>query len=167
MLQPFPSGLFSNKQEADAILEYHNCNAVLDHLLGFLRSLLTGQFHPSTENETLGLAKDIIGLFAEVDEVVHFTKNTRFRLMRAYNTGDVDVTDYSHSVIRITSKNGGKYIMDLTGAQYGWQETVTPCDIYQQAKIRQLERSYRLGVHVNSARREPRRRVGWQNGSTT
>ncbi|KAK0507517.1 hypothetical protein JMJ35_010040 [Cladonia borealis] len=119
VLQPFPSGLFSNKQEADAILEYHNCNAVLDHLHGFLRCLLTG-------------------LFAEVDEVVHFTKNNRFRLMRAYNTGDVDVTDYSHNVIRITLKNGDKYIMDLTGAQYGWQETVTPCDMYQQAKIRQI-----------------------------
>ena len=42
----------------------------------------------------------------------------------------VDTTDYLHSVIRITSKNGDKYILDLTGAQYGWQETVTPDDIY-------------------------------------
>ena len=42
-LQPFPSALFSNKQDADAVLEFQNCNAVLDHLHEFLKHLLTGQ----------------------------------------------------------------------------------------------------------------------------
>ena len=86
------------------------------------------------------ITKDIIGLFAEVDEVTHYTKNTRLRLLPADDTGTVDAHDYSHSVIRITLKNGEKYILDLTGAQYGWQETVTPYDIYQQAKIRLIKK---------------------------
>ena len=44
-----------------------------------------------------------------------------------------------HSVIRITLKNGDKYILDLTGAQYGWEEIVTPYDMYQQSKIRLIK----------------------------
>ena len=44
-LHPFPSDLFSNKQEAEAILEFQSCNAVLDHLL-------RGQLHVITVNET-------------------------------------------------------------------------------------------------------------------
>ena len=51
-LHPFPSALFSNKQEADAILEFQSCNAVLDHLHGFLRHLLKGQLHVIAVNET-------------------------------------------------------------------------------------------------------------------
>ena len=86
-----------------------------------------------------GIAKAIIGLCTEVDEVSHFTKNTRVRLMQAYNTGRVDATDYLHSVVRITLKNGDKCILDLTGAQYGWQEIVTPYHIYQQSKIRLIK----------------------------
>ena len=144
-LHPFPSALFSNKQDADAILEFQGCNAVLDHLHGFLEHLLTGQLHLFTVNETSRLAKDITGLCAEVDEVIHFTKNVRVRLIQAYNTGltskpsAVDATDYLHSVIRFALKNGEKYIMDLTGSQYGWQEIVMPYDIYQQSKIRLIK----------------------------
>ena len=71
--------------------------------------------------------------------------------MQAYNTGlanntsGVDATDYLHSVIRITLKNGDKYILDLTGAQYGWQEIVTPYDIYQQSKIRLISKVLPFG----------------------
>ena len=150
-LHPFPSALFANKQDADAILEFQSCNAVLDHLHGFLKDLLTGQLHLFTVNETLRLANDITGLCAEVDEVIHFTKNVRVRLIQAYNTGltsnpsAVDATDYLHSVIRITSKNGDKYVMDLTGAQYAWQEIVTPYDIYQQSKIRLIQQVLPFG----------------------
>lgn len=144
-LQPFPSALFSNKEDADAVLEFQNCNAVLDHLHGFLKRLLTGQFYLCTINKTLKLANETIGICSEVEEVIHFTQNTRLRLMQAYRTGltsnpyGVDETDYAHSVIRITAKNGDKYILDLTGAQYGWQEILTPYNKYQQSKIRQIK----------------------------
>ena len=42
VLHPFPSALFSNKQDADAILEFQSCIAVLDHLHTFLKHLLIG-----------------------------------------------------------------------------------------------------------------------------
>ena len=150
-LHPFPSALFPDKQDADAILEFQSCNAVLDHLHGFLKDLLTGQLHLFTLNETLRLANDITGLCVEVDEVIHNTKNVRIRLVQAYNTGlignpsAVDATDYLHSVIRVALKSGDKYILDLTGAQYGWQEVVTPYDIYQQSKIRLIKQVLPFG----------------------
>lgn len=139
-LHPFPSALFPNKHDTDAIVEFQSCNSVLDHLHGFLKDRLAGQLHLFELTETL--ANNITGLCVEVEEVIHFTQNTRIRLVQAYNTGltgnpiGVDATDYAHRVIRITLMNGEKYIVDLTGAQYGWQEVVTPLEMYQQSKIR-------------------------------
>ena len=58
-LHPFPSALFSNKKEADAILGFQSCNAVLDHLHGFLRHLLTGQLHLFSVDEVLRIANTL------------------------------------------------------------------------------------------------------------
>ena len=91
------------------------------------------------------LANDIIGICSEVDEVLFYAQNTRLRLMQAYNTGptsnvrNFDATDYPHNVIRLTLKNGDRFILDLTGAQYGWPEILTPYKIYQQSKIRVIK----------------------------
>ena len=42
VLHPFPSASFSKKEDADAVLEFQSCNAVLDHLHAFLKHLLIG-----------------------------------------------------------------------------------------------------------------------------
>ena len=95
--------------------------------------------------ETLITANDIIGICSEVDEILYFTQNTRLRLMQAYNndptsnTRNFDATNYPHSVIRLTLKTGDKFILDLTSAQYGWPEVLTPYNIYQQSKIRVIK----------------------------
>ena len=144
-LNPFPAALFPDKEDADAILEFQSCNGVLDHLHGFLKQLLTGKSHLFTTHETLKLANEVIGICSDVDEVIYFTQNTRLRLFQAYNTGlssdkyGVDATNHAHSVIRVVLKNGEKYILDLTGAQYGWQEILTPYNEYQQSKIRLIK----------------------------
>ena len=52
-LGPFPSALFPDKQDADAILEFQNCDAVLNNLHAFLKCLFKGQLRGSTSNETL------------------------------------------------------------------------------------------------------------------
>ena len=80
--------------------------------------------------------------------------------MQASDTGTVDKTDYLHSVIRITLKNGDKYILDLTGAQYGWQETVTPYNIYQQAKVRQIKKVLPFGYTRQSCQEEAENMAG-------
>ena len=96
-------------------------------------------------NETLRTANNIIGMCSEIDEILYFTQNARLRLVQAYNTDptsntrNFDATDYPHNVIRLTLKNGKKFILDLTGGQYGWQETLTPYNIYQQSKIRLIK----------------------------
>ena len=127
---------------------------MLDHLHGFLRHLLAGQLHFFCVDEILSIANNIIGLCAEVDEINHSTKNTRVRLMQAYIEGRIDATDYFHSVLRVTLKHGDKYILDLTGAQYGWQEIVTPYDIYQQSKIRLIEEVLPFWGHTSILQEE-------------
>ena len=124
-LQPFPTALFPDKEDADAVLEFQACNGILDHLHGFLEQLLTGQWHLFMLDEIWRWANQALGICSEVDEVVHFKKNARRRLLQAYNTGTpsnqlgIDATDHVHSVIRVTLKNGDKYVLDLAGAQYG------------------------------------------------
>ena len=54
-----------------------------------------------------------------INEVDCYTKNTQLRLMQAYDEGRIDATEYMHSVIQVSLRNGDKYILDLTGAQYG------------------------------------------------
>ena len=150
-LEPFPTALFPDKEDADAILEFQTCNHILDHLHGFLKQLLTGQFHLFMMDETMRLANEIIGICSRVDEVIHFTQNTRHRLLQAYNTGSastkygIDTTDHVHSVIDITLKDGDRYILDLAGAQYGWQEILTPYTIYYLFKIRMIKQVLPFG----------------------
>ena len=62
--------------------------------------------------------------------------------MLAYSKGHIYATDYAHSVIRIRLKNGESYVIDMTGAQYGWYETTTPWDIYERNRVLSIK-----GVH--------------------
>ena len=76
-----------------------------------------------------------------MDEVTHFTKNVKHYLKRVYSGQGplmIDGTDYAHTVIRITMKNGEVYAFDMTGAQYGWDECITPWNLYSNSRIREL-----------------------------
>lgn len=122
--------------------------------------------------EILIIANDITGICSEVDEILYFTQNTRLRLMQAYNTGptsntrNFDATDYPHSVIRLTLKNGDEYVLDLSSAQYGWQEVLTPYNLYQQSKIRLIKEVLPFGGirrFCNESAENSGRMAKWQH----
>ena len=48
----------------------------------------------------------------------------------------LDTTDYKHTILRVTMKNREKYVLDMTGAQYGWYEAVTPWPVYNASRVR-------------------------------
>ena len=51
----------------------------------------------------------------------------------------VDGTDYVHTIIRVTLKNGESYAVDIAGAQYGWHEPVTPWQLYNASRVREIK----------------------------
>lgn len=50
----------------------------------------------------------------------------------------IDATDYAHTIIRVTMKNGEMYALDMAGAQYGWHEPVTPWQLYNTTRVRDI-----------------------------
>ncbi len=51
----------------------------------------------------------------------------------------IDGTDYAHNIIRVTLKNGESYALDIAGAQYGWHEPVTPWQLYNTSRVREIK----------------------------
>ena len=51
----------------------------------------------------------------------------------------IDATDYAHTVIRVTVKNGDVYVLDMAGAQYGWHEPVIPWQLYSASRVRGIK----------------------------
>lgn len=47
----------------------------------------------------------------------------------------IDGTEYKHSVLRITTRTGEKYALDMTGAQFGWKESILPWDLFADTRI--------------------------------
>ena len=69
-------------------------------------------------------------------------KGAKQHLKRAYpgeGTLTIDGTDYTHTVIRITTGSGGTYALDMAGAQYGWHEAIIPWELYSASRIREIK----------------------------
>lgn len=76
-----------------------------------------------------------------MDEVSHFVKNARHHLKQAYpgkRALTIDGTDYAHTVIRLAMKSGEIYALDMTGAQYGWDDCIIPWKVYSDSKVRAI-----------------------------
>lgn len=63
--------------------------------------------------------------------------------MKRVYTGEglpkTDNTDWAHTVIRITTKSEETYAVDMTGAQYGWRESVIPWQQYNNSRMRMIK----------------------------
>ena len=65
-------------------------------------------------------------------------KNAKHDLLRVYpNEGNpkIDATDYHHNIIKITTRNGEVYALDMAGAQYGWTECIVPWKFYVESRV--------------------------------
>ena len=62
--------------------------------------------------------------------------NRRLKLLRAFDDGRIDATDYRNLVLKITVGNGEQYAIDMTGAQFGWTEAILHWNFYSASRIR-------------------------------
>ena len=57
----------------------------------------------------------------------------------------IDGTDYRHTLVRVKLKNGESYAVDMAGAQYGWHEPVTPWQLYENSRVREIDQVVSFG----------------------
>lgn len=64
---------------------------------------------------------------------------TRTVILRKPDEDDFENDSSPHSVIYTTLDNGKGFIIDITGAQYGNSNPVTPFDVYAFGRIEEIE----------------------------
>ena len=65
-----------------------------------------------------------------------------------------DARNDSHSILKVTVQNGEQYALDMTGAQFGWQEAVIPWNIYAHFRIQHIIETLDFGhehVHLRGS----------------
>ena len=79
----------------------------------------------------------------------HFVNGAKHRLRRVYPSVEGfprnDGTDYFHAVLRVTMMDGQKYVLDMSGAQYGWQEPVMSWELYSTSRVREIKEEAPFG----------------------
>ncbi|KAI4110233.1 MAG: hypothetical protein LQ345_007038, partial [Seirophora villosa] len=61
--------------------------------------------------------------------------------------GKEDLSEYQHQVLLVTLKDASVYVVDLSGAQYGYHEPVMPRKLYEESRAVQilLDKSHAFG----------------------
>lgn len=91
-----------------------------------------------------------IGISSDLVEVsVSAWKYQLLHLKLIQVDGEEDKRNYEHEVLQVVLKHGGTYIMDLTGAQYGHYQTVTPVKTYFHTRADFVHRRNPFGHQQN------------------
>ncbi|KAL9098419.1 MAG: hypothetical protein Q9163_005916 [Psora crenata] len=126
---PFPNELFKNAQEKDAVLVNLTCRSALIYLHCLLMMMLRGEV-------------------ARIDELYLSPKNNRRHIVTQCLSGNQDSnTAYRHSIVKITLKSGDQYALDVSGAQYGYPNPLTPWGRYFETRVEYIEATKSLGHH--------------------
>lgn len=99
-----------------------------------------------------GANATLLDFEAQLQEVHFHTKNELFTLRQVFEGGFINATDHRHIVLLLTLKNGEKYAIDVSGAQYGWKETVVPWDAYKDSRVRNITERVDFGQAVQRVR---------------
>ena len=79
---------------------------------------------------------------SSIEEVTVRPKNSKTEILLSKGKpGGVNVVEksgWNHTILRITLKNGERYAIDLTGAQYGHQENCVPWDESFATRVEQV-----------------------------
>ena len=76
---------------------------------------------------------------SSIEEVTVRPKNSKIEiLLSKVKPGGMKVVEksgWNHTILRVTLKSGERYAIDLTGAQYGYQEDCMPWDDYFATRV--------------------------------
>jgi hypothetical protein len=85
----------------------------------------------------------LLGVHSKIREINALVKNAdRPTCLIPGDGGKRNNMWRGHTVLRVTTKAGEDFAIDITGAQYGWQDTFAIWDVYQNRRIRTVVSEY-------------------------
>lgn len=161
---PFPSAMFPNAKDQEAILSHSGCNAAIAHVHNPIRDLLKGKgrfmFHIRGRGY-VHLAEQITVIYSEIDEVTVRIKNPSLRIisrdgpMLDEREMVFDFRKPLHNVLRVTLSNGEVYALDMTGPQFGWHgSSILPWSAFVKDRVDNIKEIRNFGETARIIREE-------------
>lgn len=135
ILYPFPHHLFQSEEDKRAALGYCACSVAVAFMHQIITMILKGksQHHESQGLQLIRITVHV-GLYTKIDEIHIYLQETPRMIYTVDQSGEPDMSEYGHSLLRVTLKGGEQYAFDLAGAQFGYHETITPWSLYVQTR---------------------------------
>lgn len=136
--QVFPSHLMESEDERIAILSWNQCISAHEWMMEFVEPMLGGKSSLfRTEMETAKWYHE--GIIASHQVLEVRTKNDRMLVgFEPPECAPLDTrTGIRHEILKLGLRSG-VFVVDLTGAQCGYPEPVTPWDEYKKARISEI-----------------------------
>ena len=146
MLVPFSTvtELVSDRKEQEAILSHLSCNEAVAKFGPMLANMIKGMAYPYISGGMIKipLCSLNLGIKLGVEEVTAKPKNSKIEILlgqKAINgLPAVRKDGMHHTIFRISLTNNEPYAVDLTGAQYGYQEDCLPWHYYVATRVDEI-----------------------------
>lgn len=133
------------EEDRRAIMTYSFCGEALGCVYNLARQLLDGKSAYSQE-ELYQSNRATEGLHNLVEEILFVPKNLEYKVVLTDKFGERDnYTHMGHEILRVWRKRGKPYVLDITGAQFSFYDTVVSWEEYEQKRVNRIIRIRRFG----------------------
>ncbi|KAI9676602.1 MAG: hypothetical protein M1822_008316 [Bathelium mastoideum] len=91
------------------------------------------------------------GIATSIEEVQYKLFNHRRQIVYFGVSDETAPTDWPHDVFKVVLKSGEQYIIDFTGHQYGFDESILPEADYLASRVQKTLKSRPLGHHRSNS----------------
>lgn len=141
---PLPKDRNLTAEDRHAIMTYSFCGEALGFMFNVAKELLDG--------ESISIGKILLsnpifkGLYSTIQEILFLPKNIKCKVAYRDEFGKRDnSTMMGHEVLRLSRKKGPAYVLDISGAQFGYHETIMPWEQYQKERVVKIVKVCRFG----------------------
>jgi hypothetical protein len=147
ILVPFPESLVEGNDKR-GLLTLLTCEDAIANMEPFIGRLLEGETSSmngfNSQLRWLLTYVGHLGCYTRIEEVSIKLKNHR-PIIYFNGLGDRHDMDCEHHILRVTTKGGEMIALDITCAQYGWQNPVMSWELYLQERVSQVKRILPFG----------------------
>lgn len=122
---PFPHRLVAGSKDVKALLSYRSCYRAPEITFELTKKLFDGNRNMAREHFVCCANTYHLGIASRIEFVHLWPASGKYTVFAS----DDDVT-FLHEVLALDALDGNSYILDLTGAQLGFRDSLTPLDEY-------------------------------------
>jgi len=135
-VQTFPKGLFSNESDKRAVLVHLACSDAVCWMQEVVEDVLAGKILLINTLYVVGKLIMRIDVVSHITEIAVKPKNNKREVIAVAINGQEHTQESPHSIWKVVLKSTGEsYILDFSGAQFGYYEPVTPMIEYFQHRV--------------------------------